>query len=70
MIDPEENGFFTKMVDELVEYSKQDPQLADGIRWIDETARKRGVSFYEMVFQVLHKYDITLKAKNWIDTRS
>ena len=32
----ESNGFFSKMVDELVEFSEYDPELSDGIKWLDE----------------------------------
>jgi len=61
-----ENKFFTKMVDELVEFSQYDPELADGIRWLDELAQKNDVSFYEMVFNVLYKHDINSKAREWL----
>ncbi len=46
----ESHAFFTKMVDELVEFSVYDPERADGIKWLDEQARKKGISFYDMVF--------------------
>jgi len=32
----ESNTFFTKMIDELVEFSEYDPELSDGIKWIGE----------------------------------
>ena len=58
------------MCDELVEFSEYDPELADGLKWIDEEAFKRGVTFYEMVFVVLHKYDTNLKALDWLRGRN
>ena len=61
----EPHSFFTNMVDELVEYSDQDQELKEGIKWIDEEANKRKITFYEMTFLVLHKYDVDEKAKKW-----
>ena len=36
------HSFFRKMVDELVEFSAHDPELADGIKWLDSQAQKKG----------------------------
>lgn len=63
-------SFFTRMVDELVEFSEHDPELAEGLRWIDSQAQKYGINFYEMVFRVLYKYDVDNKAKNWLETKT
>lgn len=65
----EGHAFFTKMVDELVEFSEFDPELKDGIRWLDEQAQKKGISFYDMVFEVLYKHDVNSKAKDWLNGR-
>lgn len=61
--------YFRNMVDELVEFGKFDPELAEAITWLDEKAQKKGVSFYDMVFEVLYKYDISNKAKEWMKQR-
>ena len=66
----ESNAFFSKMVDELVEFSEYDPELADGIKWLDDQAQKKGISFYDMVFEVLYKHDVNSKAKDWLSTRN
>ncbi len=58
------------MVDELVEFSEYDPELAEGLRWIDSEAQKRGITFYEMVFHVLHRYDADTRAKDWLAKRN
>lgn len=63
------HSFFTKMVDELVIFSEYDPQLADGIKWLDSQARKKGISFYDMVFEVLYRHDINSKASKWLNER-
>ncbi len=66
----ESHTFFSKMVDELVEFSEYDPELADGIRWLDVQAQKKGITFYDMVFEVLYKHDVNSKAKEWLNTRN
>jgi len=66
----ESQAFFSKMVDELVEFSEHDPELADGIKWIDGQAQKKGITFYDMVFEVLYKHDVNSKAKDWLKTRN
>ncbi|MGD2106631.1 MAG: hypothetical protein PVH93_03395 [Nitrosopumilaceae archaeon] len=66
----ESHAFFSKMVDELVEFSEYDPELADGIKWLDDQAQKKGITFYDMVFEVLYKHDVNSKAKDWLKTRN
>jgi len=66
----ESHAFFTKMVDELVEFSEYDAELKDGIRWLDGEAQKKGISFYDMVFEVLYKHDANQKAKDWMRDRN
>ncbi len=64
------HNFFRKMVDELVEFSVHDPELADGIKWLDSQAQKKGITFYDMVLEVLYSHDINSKAPNWLKTRN
>jgi len=66
----ESQTFFTKMVDELVEFSEHDPELSDGLKWLDGEAQKKGLSFYDMVYQVLYKHDVNSKAKEWLNSRN
>ncbi len=66
----ESHAFFSKMVDELVEFSEYDPELADGIKWLDAQAQKKGITFYDMVFEVLYKHDVNSKAKDWLKNRN
>jgi len=66
----ESNTFFTKMIDELVEFSEYDPELSDGIKWLDEQAQKKGLTFYDMVYQVLYRLDVNSKAKDWLNSRN
>ena len=66
----ESHTFFTNMVDELVEFSEHDPELSDGIKWLDSQAQKKGLSFYDMVFEILYKNDVNSKAKEWLNSRN
>jgi len=66
----ESQTFFTKMVDELVEFSEHDPELSDGLKWLDGEAQKKGLSFYDMVYQDLYKHDVNSKAKEWLNSRN
>ena len=58
------------MVDELVEFSEHDPVLSDGLKWLDGEAQKKGLSFYDMVYEVLYKHDVNSKAKEWLNSRN
>ena len=66
----ESRTFFTNMIDELVEFSEHDPELSDGIKWLDSQAQKKGLSFYDMVFEILYKHDVNSKAKDWLNSRN
>ena len=66
----ESHSFFTRMVDELVEFSEHDAELSDVIKWLDNQAKKKGLSFYDMVFEVLYKHDVNSKAKEWLNSRN
>ena len=66
----ESQTFFTKMVDELIVFSEYDPELSDGLKWLDGEAQKKGLSFYDMVYQVLYKHDVNSKAKEWMNSRN
>lgn len=66
----ESHTIFNKMVDDLVEFSQFDPELKDGIQWLDSQAQKKGISFYDMVFEVLYKHDINTKARDWLNGRN
>ena len=58
---------FAKMVDELYEHGlKSDPELVDGLRWIKAESLKRGISHYQLTYEVLAKYDAEQKAKDFV----
>ena len=62
-------NFFHKMVDELVEFSEHDEELASGIKWLDSEAIKKNISFYDMVFDILYQHDMNERAKQWVKKR-
>ena len=64
------NSVFVHMVDELVKFSEHDPELAEGIRWLDGKAQQRGITFYDIVFEVLYKYNINSQARQWFTARN
>ena len=70
MVMIKSHNFFRKMVDELVDFSEHDPELADRIKWLDSQAQKKGITFYDMVFEVLYKHDVNTKAQSWLKSRS
>lgn len=61
---------FREMVDYIVKLGDEDKELADGIKWLDEQAQKKGIDFYDMVFDVLYKHDIKQKASEWLGSRN
>ena len=64
-----EQTFFIKMVDDLVDFADHDPELKDGLAYVDKQAQEKGVSFYDMVYQILYKHDLEHKAKEWVDNK-
>ena len=61
---------FEAVVDELVESSADDPELASALHWLDSEAQRRGVTFYDMVFEVLYRRDICMRAGRWMNARN
>lgn len=47
--------FFIDVVDSLVELSCQDAQLANEIKQLDQLAQQKNITFYEIIYQILHK---------------
>jgi len=64
-----QDDFFKKLVDHLVEFGEHDPELKEGMKWLDRLAQKEGVSFYDKVYEVLYKHDSTNRAKKWLHDR-
>ena len=60
---------FTKIVDDLIDFADHDPELKDGIKWVDKQASEKGISFYEMVYEILYKHETQSKAKEWLDKK-
>lgn len=66
-----ENGdrSFKRMCDELV-LEKEYFDIIDDFDWLNSEAFKRGISTYEFIFQILHKYDTDIKAKEWLKNKN
>ena len=65
-----QDTLFAVMVDELVDYSKNDPELESGLKWLDELARERNITFYDMVFEVLYKGEDINKSTKYLLSRN
>ena len=48
---------FKHEVDNIILCAEQDPILAYGVKCCDEDAQKLGISFYEMAYQVLERFN-------------
>jgi len=57
---------FTKLVDEFVILSDDDPELKDGLSFLDKEAHKRGITFYDMMYEVFLKHDQNKRVKEWM----
>jgi|TARA_Y100001949_G_C15826424_1_gene260103 hypothetical protein len=57
------------VVDDLIDFADNDPELKDGIRWVDKQANEKGISFYDMVYEILYKHETRSKAKEWLDNK-
>ena len=60
------SSFFTKMVDELVEFAEHDPELKELMQWADAEAFRKGKTFYEMIYEMLYRDKVREKAKEWV----
>lgn len=59
-----------KMIDELVQTMDNDPELKDAMKDLDEKARKKGITLYDMVFEVLLKHDADERASEWLRNKN
>lgn len=52
------NEKFTEILDEFVLSIKNDPELTSGIKWLNDEAHNRGITFYEMAFKALYDPEV------------
>ena len=62
--------FFKKTVDELIISAEHDPELKDGLEYLDKKATEKGITIYEMIFEVLYKHDMNESVKDWLRKRN
>lgn len=60
---------FTQLIDRLVLMADTDPELKAGFEWIEERARKEGVSTYEIAFRVCSEHMANKLAREWMNGR-
>ena len=60
---------FIKLVDDIVCTADNDPKLKNCLKWMDDMARERGMSFYEVALAVLEKHLADKRAKEWMGRR-
>ena len=64
------NGFFTSMVDHLVVNESGDKDWSEALKWLDNQAQKKGISFYDQVFEMLYRNDKNQSATEWFKTKN
>lgn len=53
-------------IDELVMFSEFDPELKEGLAWLDKTNKyPKEMDFYERVINCLSIHDVNERAKDW-----
>lgn len=61
---------FRDKVDCIVLGAQSDPELKEGLKYIDEEAQHRGITFYEMIFFVVYMHTDRTSVKEWVSTHS
>ena len=58
--EEDESTDFMKKIDEMIlsKDAKDDEDLSQWIEWIDTESKKRGVSFYDQVFDTLQEQEL------------
>jgi hypothetical protein len=60
------NSHFTGIIDDLILTSNNDTKLAETIRWIDMQSKKKGISFYDMIYIIADKQLTKKRAQKWL----
>lgn len=50
-------SIFTNLVDEMILMAKHDPELADGLKYVNQKAFNENKSTYEIIHEILYKTD-------------
>ena len=58
------SDFFIKVCDKMVELAEDDPEAKEDLRWLDEQGRKKGLSFYDVVFDMMYRNNIDARLRN------
>ena len=57
------------MVDKLVLNTVPGSEFAAGIKWMDEQAKEKGISFYEEAYIVFTKHMANKLAQQWNESK-
>lgn len=62
---------FSRLVDDMVlNDAPKDPELFERLQYLDLEARRKGKLFYDIVYDVLYRSDISTKAKDWLSKKN
>ena len=69
VVQEEITEIFRKMIDDIVlDLAPHDPELVDGINWLDYQGRKEGLDFYQICKKIMSKHDAKDRANTWMKT--
>lgn len=60
------DDMFIEIMDDLTLKAEKDSELAEGLKWIDGQASRKGISFYEAALMILRKHMAEKYAKEWL----
>jgi len=67
-LDPPKS--FINKVDSLILNKDNDPELAEGLNYIDKKCQESGQDVYQVIMQYVYKDYIKTRTKEWINTKN
>jgi hypothetical protein len=64
-LDEDTQKYFYEMIDEAVLSSDDFPDMKEGFKYIDEVARYRRITFYEMILELYDLDDLISRITDW-----
>ena len=56
---------WVELIDCVVLSSEEDPDLKEGLKYLDEKAQHRGISIYDMLIEVYQKKELEKRIQDW-----
>lgn len=69
-IPEQDKSDFMDMVDKIVMMSDFDPELKEGLRYLDDKAKLTETSIYEVIYAVLGKWELEKRVKKWREAKN